>query len=220
MLKGNMELPIMEKGKPKIVKIHEGEVFLLPPMIPHSPQRSADSLGLVVETERKCHQLDCLRFYVDGTDNQEILWEEWFYCKNLEALPAILNRFKKSEEFATGKPSGLVRPSLSVDTTTAVNIPFSLKEFLDENLGSLGSGALTVVKSDHTEWFAYGPGISSFPASQHETLFWQYSGKATISLATEQVQMSERSLFLLKPGHSFEYKRDGIGFTICQFMER
>eukprot|EP01126_Amoeba_proteus_P019263 TRINITY_DN198_c0_g1_i7.p1 TRINITY_DN198_c0_g1~~TRINITY_DN198_c0_g1_i7.p1 ORF type:complete len:147 (-),score=33.14 TRINITY_DN198_c0_g1_i7:549-989(-) len=38
MLKGNMELPIMEKGKPKIVKIHEGEVFLLPPMIPHSPQ--------------------------------------------------------------------------------------------------------------------------------------------------------------------------------------
>eukprot|EP01126_Amoeba_proteus_P019262 TRINITY_DN198_c0_g1_i4.p1 TRINITY_DN198_c0_g1~~TRINITY_DN198_c0_g1_i4.p1 ORF type:complete len:134 (+),score=29.04 TRINITY_DN198_c0_g1_i4:159-560(+) len=27
MLKGNMELPIMEKGKPKIVKIHEGEVL-------------------------------------------------------------------------------------------------------------------------------------------------------------------------------------------------
>jgi hypothetical protein len=33
-----MQLPIMEQGRSKLVKINEGEVFLLPKMIPHSPQ--------------------------------------------------------------------------------------------------------------------------------------------------------------------------------------
>lgn len=38
MIKGYMQLPIIEKGKKKLVQINEGEVFLLPRMIPHSPQ--------------------------------------------------------------------------------------------------------------------------------------------------------------------------------------
>ena len=38
-LEGDMVLKIMEKNKPKDIKIKEGEIFLLPPMVPHSPQR-------------------------------------------------------------------------------------------------------------------------------------------------------------------------------------
>lgn len=38
-MRGNMSLPIIEKGKRKDVHIKEGHVFLLPPRIPHSPQR-------------------------------------------------------------------------------------------------------------------------------------------------------------------------------------
>lgn len=50
MLKGNMELPTIQQGKRVLVKIKEGEVFLLPPKIPHSPQRPEQgSLGLVLE---------------------------------------------------------------------------------------------------------------------------------------------------------------------------
>lgn len=37
-IKGNMVLNIMEKGVPRAVEIKEGEVFMLPARIPHSPQ--------------------------------------------------------------------------------------------------------------------------------------------------------------------------------------
>ena len=45
-MKGNIKLPIREKGKEKIIEINEGEIFLLPGCIPHSPQRPEEgSLG-------------------------------------------------------------------------------------------------------------------------------------------------------------------------------
>ena len=36
-LEGNMQLPIIEDGKRRVVEIKEGEIFLLPPRVPHSP---------------------------------------------------------------------------------------------------------------------------------------------------------------------------------------
>jgi 3-hydroxyanthranilate 3,4-dioxygenase len=38
MVKGDMTLPIFERGRFRTVEIKEGEVFLLPACIPHSPQ--------------------------------------------------------------------------------------------------------------------------------------------------------------------------------------
>ncbi|NEA28147.1 3-hydroxyanthranilate 3,4-dioxygenase [Actinomadura bangladeshensis] len=54
-LKGNMVLRVMEEeGRPPVdVQINEGDVFLLPPHVRHSPQRpEAGSIGLVVEIPR------------------------------------------------------------------------------------------------------------------------------------------------------------------------
>jgi 3-hydroxyanthranilate 3,4-dioxygenase len=54
-LKGDMVLRVMEEeGKPPVdVEIREGEVFLLPPHVRHSPQRpEPGSVGLVVEIAR------------------------------------------------------------------------------------------------------------------------------------------------------------------------
>ena len=46
MRKGDMTLKIVEQGKPKDVHIKEGQVFLLPARIPHSPQRQANTVSI------------------------------------------------------------------------------------------------------------------------------------------------------------------------------
>ena len=40
-------------------------MFILPSRVPHSPQRSADSLGLVIERRREEGEMDALRWYTD-----------------------------------------------------------------------------------------------------------------------------------------------------------
>ena len=47
MVEGDMCLKVMEKGQPKDVVIRQGEIFLLPGHIPHSPQRQANT-GMLV----------------------------------------------------------------------------------------------------------------------------------------------------------------------------
>jgi 3-hydroxyanthranilate 3,4-dioxygenase len=51
-LKGNMMLKVIDNGAFYDVPIREGEVFLLPAHVRHSPQRPAHSIGLVVEAAR------------------------------------------------------------------------------------------------------------------------------------------------------------------------
>src|SRR5205085_9807670 len=51
-LEGEMVLRVQEDGRPRDIPIKAGEVFYLPPRVPHSPQRMADSVGLVVERKR------------------------------------------------------------------------------------------------------------------------------------------------------------------------
>ncbi|MEM6299935.1 MAG: 3-hydroxyanthranilate 3,4-dioxygenase, partial [Bacteroidota bacterium] len=43
-LEGEITLKIMEDGKPRDIKIGAGEMFLLPPRIPHSPQRPVNTV--------------------------------------------------------------------------------------------------------------------------------------------------------------------------------
>jgi len=62
-LEGNMVLRIMEDSKPKDISINEGEIFLLPPKIPHSPQRFENTVGLVVERKRHPAELDGFQWY-------------------------------------------------------------------------------------------------------------------------------------------------------------
>jgi 3-hydroxyanthranilate 3,4-dioxygenase len=55
-LKGDMVLKIAEDGRFYDVPIREGEVFLMPPHLRHSPQRPQEgSIGLVVEPPRPAH---------------------------------------------------------------------------------------------------------------------------------------------------------------------
>lgn len=63
-LKGNMALKVVDNGQFYEVPVREGEVFLLPPHVRHSPQRPQEgSVGLVVEPKRHEGQKDAFEWY-------------------------------------------------------------------------------------------------------------------------------------------------------------
>jgi 3-hydroxyanthranilate 3,4-dioxygenase len=63
-LKGDMVLKTIEDGKHRDIPISEGSVFLLPPHVPHSPQRpEPGSIGLVVERPRPAGVVDGFEWY-------------------------------------------------------------------------------------------------------------------------------------------------------------
>ena len=51
-VEGDIVLKIIDDGEPKDIHIREGEIYLLPPNVPHSPQRGANTIGLVIEQKR------------------------------------------------------------------------------------------------------------------------------------------------------------------------
>jgi 3-hydroxyanthranilate 3,4-dioxygenase len=91
-LEGRMVLKTMQDGRPVDLAIGEGEVLLLPPGVPHSPQREAESAGLVIERQRRPGELDGFRWYCEHCNQP--LYEEFFELKNIETqFPPVFERF-------------------------------------------------------------------------------------------------------------------------------
>jgi len=89
-LEGGMVLRIMENGKPEDLAINEGEIFLLPPKVPHSPQRFKNTIGLVIERKRRNGELDAFQWYCDECN--ELLYEEYLQLKDIvKQLPPIFD---------------------------------------------------------------------------------------------------------------------------------
>ena len=68
-IEGDMILKIIEDGNQVDINIKEGEIFLLPKNIPHSPQRFKNTVGLVVEYKREEGELDAFQWYCDNCGN-------------------------------------------------------------------------------------------------------------------------------------------------------
>ncbi len=107
-VEGDMVLKIInEEGKPEDIPIRAGEMFLLPPRVPHSPQRPADTVGLVIERYRKPGENDKLMWFCDNC--HEKLHEETFELKDIVGqLKAAIEHFCGSEELRTCKKCGHV----------------------------------------------------------------------------------------------------------------
>ena len=101
-LEGGMVLRIMKDGIPKDIKINEGEIFLLPPKVPHSPQRFKNTVGLVVERKRREGELDAFQWYCD--ECSELLYEEYFQLTDIvKQLPPILEGYWNNNNARTCK---------------------------------------------------------------------------------------------------------------------
>lgn len=89
-IEGDIVVRIQEEGKAVDIPIREGEMFLLPAKVPHSPMRSEGSIGLVVECKRKKSDTDGLMWFCDNCNTQ--LHSSFFHLTNIEK--DFLPRFK------------------------------------------------------------------------------------------------------------------------------
>lgn len=107
-LEGDISLKIFnEEGKPETINIREGEMFLLPPRIPHSPQRPANTIGLVIERYRKPGEMDKLMWFCEHCSNK--LHEATFAMNDIvNQLPVAMKAFMDSETLRTCKSCGSI----------------------------------------------------------------------------------------------------------------
>ena len=104
-MEGDIILKIIEEGKPVDIPIKEGEIFLLPPKVPHSPQRPSNSVGLVMELVRKHNETDGFIWFCENCN--EKLYEEYFELTDIvEQLPPLMEKFYSSEELRSCKSCG------------------------------------------------------------------------------------------------------------------
>lgn len=82
-LEGHITVTIQDQGKKRVLELGPGDMYLNPAKIPHSPSRSENSIGLVIEKKR--NQLpvkDGLLWYCDHCNH--LLHEVYFTLNNIE----------------------------------------------------------------------------------------------------------------------------------------
>jgi len=111
-LKGDISVKIIkDDGTPEDIHIREGEMFLLPPHVPHSPQRPADTVGLVIERYRKPGEIDKLMWFCENCN--EKLYEAGFPLEDIGTqIKAAIGEFMASAEHRTCKHCGTVMGKL------------------------------------------------------------------------------------------------------------
>lgn len=106
-IQGDITVRIQEEGKPVDVEIKEGEMFLLPSNIPHSPMRGENTVGLVIELVRKNGMTDGLMWFCDKCNNK--LHEFKFPLEDIENdFQSRFREFYASEELRTCSDCGHV----------------------------------------------------------------------------------------------------------------
>lgn len=99
-VEGDIVLRIIENGKVREIPVREGEMFLLPAGIPHSPQRPANTVGLVIERQRVEGEKDHLRWFCENCG--EVLHDNSFQLEDLgKQLKPIIENFYQNESLRT-----------------------------------------------------------------------------------------------------------------------
>jgi 3-hydroxyanthranilate 3,4-dioxygenase len=109
-LEGEMVLKVQDEGEARDIPIRAGEVFYLPPRVPHSPQRMPESVGLVIERRRVTGEQDGLLWFCERCNHK--LYEEYFTLQNIERdFPPVFDRFYGSRDARTCDACGHLNPA-------------------------------------------------------------------------------------------------------------
>jgi hypothetical protein len=199
--------------------ILEGEIFVLPSRIPHSPQRFQDTVGLVIERERLPTEIDALRYWTP-TDPHQILYQECFHCFDLGVqLKPVIQRYFGSEQYKTGHPPpGPSDPSKEgqhelpypLDLETKVIEPFSLSNWISAREEKIANGSIERMfggtEKDEFQINVHGPSgdkKEEKTTNEGETLFWQWKGSSKISTDGGNTLVKEGEYYLLKPNTTY-----------------
>lgn len=95
-IEGDIFLKTWQDNTFKDILIKEGEIYLLPKALPHSPQRPANTLGLVIERKRLAQEQDGLMWYCPKCHSK--MYEEFFHLTNIVSqFKPVFDRFFGSD---------------------------------------------------------------------------------------------------------------------------
>jgi 3-hydroxyanthranilate 3,4-dioxygenase len=227
-LKGNMQLPIIERGRRRVVHIKEGDVFLLPSRIPHSPQRPEEgSVGLVIERSRDIpNEYDCMRWYTDFDTCEKIEFEKFFHCTDLgKDLVPVAQAYAKFKQEGDLDGSMLAERKVVDDTESVVPEPFNLRDFIESRREEFSKGCrLNMFPRDHP-CKELNISLSSLPfervsASSYEVFVFQVVGGAvlnqldTFTGLPNKVDLTQGACFVLPVDSEWEMERVPGGITM------
>jgi len=216
-MKGGMNVDIIDPAtkQPHRLPINEGEIFLLPAGVPHSPQRYANTCGVVFERKRHPHEIDCLRWYQDNNaattladepcNNKNILYEEYFHCTDLGTqVKEVIFRFRDEQSnttAASNEGKSLCNPALEPGKLTLLNhiesrssylttkgrLPCNFEEYLQTNTNNNKN----IFDSEFVLHVLTSETVLIFPAFVQEIFCWQQTGDSEIQLVWGEEEEEE-----------------------------
>ena len=95
-MQGDAYLLIPDRGRFDCIELREGDVFLLPPHVRHSPQRLGSGLGLVIERARPVGMIDAFEWYCAACGSM-VRRSECRLASIVTDIPRILGEFYASD---------------------------------------------------------------------------------------------------------------------------
>ncbi len=106
-LEGEMTLKVIDQGQPRDLVIQAGDIYLLPPNVPHSPRRPAHSVGLVIERQRRPGELDGFEWYCESCGH--LLHQTRLQVDDIvNQLPPVFEAFYSSSELTRCQQCGCI----------------------------------------------------------------------------------------------------------------
>ncbi|WP_433685721.1 3-hydroxyanthranilate 3,4-dioxygenase [Nocardia sp. CA-119907] len=109
-VEGDMHVNVMTESGPETVHIREGETWLLPGNLPHSPQRpQAGSIGVVIERVREEGTFEKFQWYCQNC--KILIHEVELQVRDIVAdLPPVFSRFYDNIDARTCANCGSIHP--------------------------------------------------------------------------------------------------------------
>jgi 3-hydroxyanthranilate 3,4-dioxygenase len=106
-LEGDLEIGLYADGRHDAATVREGEMFLLPPRVPHQPRRPPGTLGLILEKHRVRPEQDGFLYFCDACGGK--LYEEYFFLEDIvQQFPLVQRSFYGSVQNRTCRACGHV----------------------------------------------------------------------------------------------------------------